>query len=149
MDISENYIKMCKKAIQIQDLWEYKQGDWFVDKDFYKYGVNVLENDIRDDSSGDYFYSKTELIKSLKDNDSIWLPRQDQLQEMIKGEKHMHLLFTEIAAYFHGSIDPFMQVGRDNYTVDSDNSAEQMWLGFVMAKKYQKQWDGEDWISVK
>ena len=71
---------------------------------------------------------------------------QDQLQEMIKGEKHCHLLAAEFAAYFHGTRDPlFFYVGRDNFTVDMDNSMEQMWLAFVMKEKYNKYWTGTEW----
>ena len=78
---------------------------------------------------------------------AIWLPRQDQLQEMVKGAKHMHLLAYEFAAYFHGSIDPlYAEVGRDNFTVDSDNSMEQMWLAFVQKALRNKVWDGNKWI---
>uniref|UniRef100_A0A6M3LMK8 Uncharacterized protein n=1 Tax=viral metagenome TaxID=1070528 RepID=A0A6M3LMK8_9ZZZZ len=76
------------------------------------------------------------------------LERQDQLQAMMKGEKHMHLLAYEFAAYFHGTDDPlYFDVGRDNFTVDSDNSMEQMWLAFVMREKFNKVWDGNEWIN--
>lgn len=81
-------------------------------------------------------------------SDCLWLPRQDQLQEMVKGERHYHLLAAEFAAYFHGTLDPFFAyVGSDDYTVDSDNSMEQMWLAFVMKERWNKTWDGENWVE--
>jgi len=80
----------------------------------------------------------------------IWLPRQDQLQEMVKGDKHMHLLAYEFASYFHGTIDPlYAYLGQDNFTVDADNSMEQMWLAFVEKENYNKIWDGDNWVKEK
>jgi len=65
--------------------------------------------------------------------DCIWLPRQDQLQEMVEGTIYEKLgkLYREIVA-------------MDFYPCDS---AEQLWLAFVMREKYGKVWDGEKWVN--
>jgi len=149
MDTSKTYIKMCN-CEEIQKAW---QG-------LLKTQANHL---LSWADSGDFVYCKSnnKIVvlyfnkyhgsppeKYLSPYTAIWLPRQDQLQEMVKGTKHMHLLAYEFAAYFHGTIDPLYQnIGRDNYTVDSDGSMEQMWLAFVMKEKYNKVWDGSEWIK--
>ena len=82
MDTSEEYIKMCQKATEVQAL---------------------CEADVEIESP------------------SIWLPRQDQLQGMVE--------YT---------------VGVNKF-----NSMEQLWLAFVMSEKYNKKWDGKDWIKKR
>jgi hypothetical protein len=130
MDTSEVYIKMCEKAEEIQcGHIEFDSGDC--------YGYEAVSGMIGVFTEGKFRY-----------RDEIWLPRQDQLQAMIKGENHMHKLAYGFSAYFHGTVDPLCEErGRDNYTVDADNSMEQMWLAYVMYKKHNKVWNGEDWIA--
>ncbi len=67
MDLSQDYIGMCKAAIEIQA--------------YRCMGQNV---------KGDYFWHPidpirvidSEAMRKIEDN-SIWLPRQDQLQEIV------------------------------------------------------------------
>jgi len=125
---------MCLKADDITNYHKWEAGDfgyWPENGD-----INVM-----------YFgeYSPEELGEG-----HLWLPRQDQLQEMVKGDKHMHLLAYEFASYFHGTTDPlYAYLGQDNFTVDADNSMEQMWLAYVMNEKYGKVWDGTEWVKSK
>jgi len=136
MDTSETYIKMCEKSEEIQGqrvaAWHMMEANqvYFYDGDDVWFAYTVGEG----------------LEQKLN---KVWIPRQDQLQEMVKGEKHMHLLAYEFASYFHGTVDPlYAYLGMDNFTVDADNSMEQMWLAFVMKKKYNKIWDGNSWINT-
>lgn len=41
---------------------------------------------------------------------------------------------------------------KNNYSMDDQHwliSMEQLWLAFVMKELYNKQWDGEKWISLE
>lgn len=152
MDRTELYIKMAD-CPEIQENWGPSHGDYYygndsisepdfpeylTDKQFYR--VHLL---VDFDSEGGWFHLEPEHIDKSR---HTWLPRQDQLQEMVKDGNHMHLLAYKFALYFHGNLDPLYQdLGVDNYTVDSDNSMEQMWLAFVMKERYSKTWDGERW----
>jgi len=74
----------------------------------------------------------TTLEEGKKIGYAIWLPRQDQLQKMV-GD-------------FEGQIKEAL------YWLYSDEmelvtSFEQWWLRVVMRQKYNKFWDGEDWIK--
>ena len=76
----------------------------------------------------------------------MWLPRQDQLQEMYNG-KDLEWTFWDFVT--------FVDEGEHDYTIEfssyakSFNSMEQIWLAFVMKEKYNKVWSGEDWEEVK
>ena len=75
------------------------------------------------------------------ENNTVWLPRQDQLQEMalptLKYQDTEHLLraFNEWDKSEIG-YEPFSRY----FT-----SMEQLWLAFVMKEKYNKMWDGDKW----
>ena len=68
----------------------------------------------------------------------IWLPRQDQLQEM--------LVFKSVtqADDIYIKIERFYQFV--NEVLGDFESMEQLWLAFVMKEKYGKKWGGEDWV---
>ncbi|KKL82719.1 hypothetical protein LCGC14_1981920 [marine sediment metagenome] len=66
--------------------------------------------------------------------DNVWLPRQDQLQEMVKRDSLHLILDFECFAISYG---------------DLSTSMEQLWLAFVMKEKYNKTWDGGKWVVVR
>jgi len=73
----------------------------------------------------------------------IWLPRQDQLQEMVAPKEDVqHLLlhfYNRVGALFNEKDKPWLQF----------KSFEQLWLAFVMKEKYNKIWNGKDWEKIK
>ena len=141
MDRSGKYIKMCEKAEEIQKEWEPKNGDYVV----YKNVICLTRVGPYPDPILYYGkFSKSwvvcdEEVKEIKEilgSDSIvWLPRQDQLQEMC--DPPLDVLLMEFWEWL-----PKYELGV-KYT-----SMEQLWLAFVMKRKYQKVWDEEkgEWI---
>jgi len=117
MDISIEYVMMCRMAEEIQSEGK-KQGVFTSKHDFLKY------------------------VSEGCCNVSVWLPRQDQLQEMLDGE-HWEKICK---LYTFGN-------SRQNDTIylnsDKFNTLEQLWLAFVMHEKYQKKWSSEEqkWIK--
>ena len=63
-----------------------------------------------------------------------WLPRQDQLQEMVNWEKIF--IVREGKEYQQRSLGDILLRA---------NSMEQLWLAFVMKEKFNKEWDGKEW----
>lgn len=135
MDTSKEYIKMCEKADEIQKKWvlwkdkklgTVKKGDFFYDK--LLESVRVIMEPIL-------------LVKGVAEN-SIWLPRQDQLQGMMKyNDRKMGSLHNLI------NFATTMRIGtknRGSYYFEF-NSMEQLWLAFVMKEKFNKVWDGKEW----
>ena len=71
----------------------------------------------------------------------VWLPRQDQLQEMIEKPEdfigNWPVILTEKMLEWQK---------EEHYGIYHwGESFEQLWLAFVMKEKYNKVWDGEKW----
>jgi len=123
MDTSEEYVRMCKKAKEIQKVWNPENGDFYFDL------VNERV----------YSYCSSAIGKGYTGID-VWLPRQDQLQEMI----------TDGLAWKHVLFDEFVRNQEANWItgeIKNFGSFEQLWLAFVMYRKFNKIWDGEKWVE--
>jgi len=70
-----------------------------------------------------------------------FLPRQDQLQEMIGDYGECVNIFQDYIDCVDG--EPMAVIWDAPYHIET---MEQLWLAFVMYKKYNKAWNGEDWI---
>ena len=146
MDTSETYIKMCEKAAEIQEGHEaIIQGDWWCWKSYQRQVVPHV--DARPISRVD----KRE--KKVVRNTRIWLPRQDQLQEMVKEIAMDELTRGQfLVAYLEQYFDYFCNEEYANYGTSTGlhfGSMEQLWLAFVMKEKYNKIWNGDEWIDDK
>jgi len=125
------YIKMCEKAVEIQELLKYDQwykcipatSFWF-DRD-YQPGIRIARQDW------------------VVEYNNIWLPRQDQLQEMVPQTPNISLPILDVIMRFQEFAINLYATSPVNYLFFS---MEQIWLAFVMKEKYNKIWNGEDWI---
>ena len=122
MDLSPEFINMCREAREIQN-HEFEVGDFFYGRFVGDQGYTVNIDD------GNEYPAP---------NGSIWLPRQDQLQEMYNvGESW----------FKQPAIGRWLAEGKtkDEFWdfIDSLGSYEQLWLCFIMDKLHNKQWDGE------
>lgn len=139
MDTSKEYMKMCKKAVEIQEL--YWSEEW----------CKQTENDWRNDYKA---CQQHRVILKIGDKDpcpaiegnfclrkknEIWLPRQDQLQEIIKGVTAIQIMNIFIKYHWQ---DVRLYKYRELF-----QTLEQHWLAFIMKEKYHKIWNGEDWIK--
>lgn len=160
MDISETYIKMCEKAEEIQALWKPSTGDWFTPKlnldmggsdDIFKpqqevsvnthwmKGKGYCNGDIADWGE-DYWCDGCAQIETKW---LTWLPRQDQLQEMVKRGQEDFFPYNLLWRLYR-AISPD---SKGNIYNSEFTSMEQLWLAFVMKERYQKIWTGQDWIK--
>ena len=73
----------------------------------------------------------------------IWLPRQDQLQDILDLDEKPYYLVRD----FYKSMTKWEF--RDGEYANDDflqfTSIEQLWLIFVMREKFNKTWNGTDW----
>ncbi len=143
MDVSSEYVKMCEKAQEIQKLWKPQEGDY----------VHILKH-------GAFLAHEAILFSGLRDalitmrgwhedweferEYSIWLLRQDQLQEMYLKDMPdgTYQKIATLAEEFHDYHE------TNGYPIYA-GSMEQLWLVFVMEKKYGKVWDGEEWQTQR
>jgi hypothetical protein len=124
MDTGPEYIKMCEKAEEIQEYKAYNPMSFYYHKNLK--GSEVCEG--------------RNLISIAT---SVWLPRQDQLQEIfLNGLGPIHS--TDLAGMFGKFADRL----HKSEQFLRDYSMEQLWLAFVMKEKYNKVWDGEDWVKI-
>lgn len=64
----------------------------------------------------------------------IWLPRQDQLQDMLSATTR------ELLFYNHRILDRW---DADN---DKNKTMEQLWLMLIMYLLFSKSWNGKEWV---
>lgn len=123
MDKTKQYILMSEKAIEIQKI--AKDNCYSLNKGYD--AVMHFEEDLSTPIDIDGFHRGYWL----------WLPRQDQLQEMVGGTSPW--LISKIYAFTNRIYSEKINI----YTF----SMEQLWLAFVMKEKYSKVWNGKDWIK--
>ena len=139
MNITERYIIMCEKAEEIQKIWIPIVGDWL-----WK-GSKYLQIE---DACG--------LITDInfQKNEEVWLPRQDQLQEMLNEAilaRYIKVTAISTSMFYNRikALQLWIKLSCEkNHYADKllGFSGEQLWLAFVMYEKYNKIWNGEDWV---
>jgi hypothetical protein len=137
MDTSPEYIQMCEKAEEIQNRILNKG-------DYYTFALKKLVFHARpEEMVGDYWKPKIwyEDIPIKFGDYAIWLPRRDQLQEMVTGR--CGITFHDIVKVFQAVIG-WHNCHHISYNL---SGMEQLWLAFVMAELYHQQWNGEEWIK--
>ena len=163
MDTSEQYIKMCEKAEEIQALRK-RRPSWM--RPGWEGHVTVNPKYIDEEDTSDWdglIYAEVgEDGKRDVDNwcascameygnslscDATWLPRQDELQKMADEWWKKNGSYGE--PLIKGLYDFAMSFGYKPFREDElpINSWEQLWLGFVMKEKFGKVWDGEKWVK--
>ncbi|MCP3680290.1 MAG: hypothetical protein GY782_08595 [Gammaproteobacteria bacterium] len=99
------------------------------------------------EKAGEIQKDKLEII-SMKDfydieNKLVWLPRQDQLQDMI--DHALEIFKSDLNQW---SIDNALAIDDDNYIwIGYFDSLERALLAFIMHEKYNKKWNGEEWVN--
>ena len=145
MDKTETYRKMCEKAEEIQALrreekhkntGKWKAGDYWTD--IFRSGIFIVCD--HTDAWADephYLHHPTECI---------WLPRQDQLQEMVEQLGGSYSRKNPV-----GKVGEFADFVYDEFfrptQISDQPSMEQFWLAFYQKELYQKIWDGKGWIK--
>ena len=169
MDTSQTYIKMRRKAIPDLGMGTKPEADIMVNagRDLSLEHPLILRvetykrisDDVWSDLKGDYYCDG--------DAGACQLERQDQLQGMASSRPTPHSL-----AYTFGFFcEPIRCYRLHGTWVDNEDgggiaqereltnqpeleyperftSMEQLWLAFVMEKRYSKHWNGDDWIKV-
>jgi hypothetical protein len=127
MDKSSNYIKICESAKVIQKQWKPEFGDFFVSMSL---GLTSPCQSVTSDLE-----KKVSYLKTIK---AVWLPRQDQLQEMVI-EKYATP--WDLAIAFSNVL-----MGDNASYFEQFDSMEKLWLAFIMLEKYKKKWKDGEWV---
>ena len=147
MDCRPDYIEMCEKAEEIQAKWYPQPGDIFADKNYsgFSDSLHIYLDNIPTWGKGldrHYIVDMAGIRKPQREfrkDQYIWLPRQDQLQEMVwtHTEGTYNLLATKLFA--------FLDYWREHGVPISFTSMEQLWLCFTMHELYHKEWVNGGW----
>lgn len=162
----DEYIKMCKEATEIQGAWKPKPGDYvynpypsiraksqidvliraFKEEDEFKFKRALLKED------GSYLGVTTVETELPLKKRFAWLPRQEDLQEIIVNEyEHLGLKFYQRAEkgyeYMRLMDGFFMWYNSTNNDL-FEQSIDTMWLRFTMEEVYNKQWNGKTWVKI-
>ena len=140
MDRSEEYIRMCRLAEEIQRRWQHGYGDFYADK------TGRIQCWIRP-PSGNLTQKKGFTIQVTDDVIHLarhtWLPKQNQLIEMaqVPGRRYDSI----VQEFFDWTKRPYETLAETPARLF--RTMERVWLAFVMQQKYNKQWDGRRWIK--
>lgn len=178
MDTSKEYILMCQKAEEIQANWKPQVGDWIAFPKVYNGKgehpctclsefTEVVGNKnyqvlsywrcymLAEANAPSIILKGTNFLASnwVKhifelENSLLWLPRQDQLQEIVLGTYHFYALPT-FFKLFCGNEEMYegLYTKKGFGLANKFTSLEQFWLAFVMHEKYNKIWNEKDWIK--
>ena len=135
--ITDSYIKMCDKARQLQRAWKPKDWDRFVYRDSEEMDIMMyLEEE----------YNRKEMI--IINGVYIWLPTQEQLQEMMPKSDVTSLVeyIKNAELRYHDRFDE----NAVGYFTGTFISLTELWLAFVMYEKYHKKWltKEEKWYKI-
>ena len=135
MDTSPKYIEMCDcEEIQSQAIYVV-----------YNFFIDAKTLALRFSDITDYDYMKT--MNALHtEREYLWLPRQDQIQEMFElppiGDERFQVITPFGFAY---KLYNFAEEIRNPNKKYPYGSMEQLWLAFYMDEKHNKQWDKNKW----
>lgn len=138
MDKSKEYIRMCRYAGEIQRLWQACPGDFFADRTnavacWVPGACGALEI-----KKGFGVETGGKVIRITK---YTWLPRHDQLMEMALKPA---TAFRDISfEFFRWTKEPYHN--NQLFPGKVFTSLEQIWLAFIMNKKFQKLWKNRQW----
>lgn len=142
MDKSQSYIRMCAGAFEIQKHWHKAHGDVLA------YADGRVECWLQNRPSSQRLKSGFDINSSggvVHLTKYVWLPKLNQLIEMaqVKGKRYE----TVTQEYFD-----WVKTDHTAYGAapkDLFKSMEQLWLAFLMEKKFGKHWDGSVWVRFK
>ena len=158
MDTSKQYIKMCD-CPEIQGHWKPSEGDNFsfinepkIIKDYEIWALEKRElSDIEEwnkiiKTMGNHFVDHFIEARDC----FVWLPRQDQIQEMMG--LGLYDLLEQLKKFIDKSTWTLNEIGRDGLWGKAEKcvgftSLEQLWLAFYMHEEHGKIWNDKKWIK--
>lgn len=163
-DTSKENIKMCEKALEVQEFWLNKEntecyGDVVArhrpDRSDDPYDIITISYDWGCPTNNYYIfnYYKCSLARGGdRITKIVWLPHQDQLWELIGDDCgcsvpwiHQIVRLDEFADYLQNYEEE--QTWHNNDFVVT-GTMEQVLLQMLMKKKYNKKWVVNDWVLI-
>jgi len=153
MDTSKEYIKMCEKAKELQSSHTLKIGDyvvrfwrpenagWRIRSSAGDGIVNWISIDSHTIIGNNWAHYRDEVI---------WLPYQDQLQELLKDSHTLGAILRGLYWFYDDDVTcKCAEIGIARRKML--DTIEQFTLAFVMDELYKKKWndEGERWEDAQ
>jgi len=147
----QSYIDMCSKAKEIQKDYKLRCGDYVSLPSPDLRVVIVITGNLGLDLNPEFVsvtfpYSYGNNTTVVRTEGLVWIPKQSQFYDML----YFFSAGTLIAAFnkwYKGHLINTTTGENDLYFFHK--SMEQLWLEFTMYSRYNKKWDGKDWINDK
>ena len=139
MDKSKQYIQMCKRSKEIQSAWRPKAGDFYADMNnsVVCWFPDPTRSPVIKNGFGIKAGEKVTTLSPL-----TWMPKLDQLMEEAQilgsGFRQVSFVFYEWVKLPYGD----SEIAASKFFA----SLEQVWLAFIMNKKFIKVWRDDDWL---
>jgi len=150
--ITKSYIKMCEQAEEIQKSYtKCNMGDYIHDENHTWFSTFIwhegLNNNIWEWVQ-ETAKQKRGLPKekyNLLTRNYIWLPTQEQLQEILFESKDLNL-----ADWFAVFFDKYFYIDKIDLVKPQErtkkfHSFKELWFNLVMCELYNKTWTGKKW----
>ena len=138
MKAKELYIRMCKRSPTIQKRWNPKAGD--------KYGIKIID--------GEIFYKGTSDCESRygssRDDGDIWLPRQEDWQNMCENEGLSIAFAKNKFVLTDAWISINKRIEEDKIELETiSDGYDLMWCAFYHYLEHNLVWDFtlHEWIK--
>lgn len=162
MDTRKEFVKMMCENRDILRLWNARTGDFiwvkeedYVDCDnekegciytlFESEGSLCFDGGISYGRSTDYV-GEGYFVELSEVPTAVWLPRQDQLQEMALAKEYHEDNIDHLLMRFLNMIHTLPNF--DWHYWGRFRTMEQKWLAFLMWVKFEKRWNGKEWVKI-
>jgi len=141
MDKSAAYIRMCAAAHDLQRAWGRSHGD-VVTQDMKTTSCWLPATHPCDQVRRGYRIRRASDVVHIAR--CVWLPRLDQLMELAH---RPHAAFDQTTQAFFSFCD--LEYGGGPPPKKRFASLEQMWLAFVMQRRFHRRWeDSAGWTPI-
>lgn len=155
-------IEMCRKAVEIQELWKPIKSDLFYrpeDKEIDIRFNYVYESKIQrhNNKPPTFLICYDKFSPLISSSTQTWLPRQDQLWEIRydHNEDSKYDIFEFSYDFSKQCFQAQYKAFITHYPTDQykdwcwlkGNSKEEILLKYVMKENFNKTWNGKEWTS--
>jgi len=143
---------MCEKNKDLQKAWKPTIWDYSFNNEIYVISKIHSDGNMKMYRLEDVnnFASLFEMESILKEY-FIWLPTQEQLQEILqKGRKWVYYgsyPLTQFCGWIMTSGGPNKFYHHQYKSLFM--SINELWLAFIMHELYNKRWTGKEWITIE
>jgi len=160
MDTSKEYIRMSS-CPEVQKEWKVKNGDVFIgnfphhiDEERREPTIYTIGDSWISETDEEEYQGKNEIMNigcgccACTINIIQWLPRQDQIQEMLEiATADDFRNVVDDMFYERDSMGLYDNL-NDKWFVEELKTPEQLWLAFYMYEKHARIWSGKEWVPA-